>query len=215
MKSKNLNIFELIDSLISKEKQMGIIFNSIGYPVFEKWMFYDKVPKEMIPYRHRKSAVYPKDAAICFYEPDEALYKRINRLDETAEELKKYACFVGFDLSIFSDFLKPFQEFYALANLVIDIYLILNGIKMIPNLRYIEDGQGYFDLFIDAPVVCCGTLGCSKLKTVRDMNKTLISKYASDHNDQLVIQYGSNLTKERNTISFAPFGWRSKNEKGR
>lgn len=208
MKINKENLFEIIDSLISKEEELGIKFNIEGFPLFEKWMFFDSIPKEILPFRHRKSAKNHSESAICFYEPDESLYPKIKKLDYVAEELRNYKCFVGFDLSIFSDFLKPFQRFYALANLVIDIYLILNGNRMIPNLRADESGGSYFALFEEAPIVCCGTLGCSLRKTTKKRNMQLIAEYLSSHKRQTLIQYGPGLIKAKNTVNFKSFGWR-------
>lgn len=210
MKNSKNNIFELIDSLILKEKEMNVRFDERGYPIFEKRMFCNRVPDEILPYRHRNAAKGMKSTAVCFYEPDESLYRRLGNLDSLAIELKSYACFVGFDLSIFSDFLKPFQDFYVLANLVIDMYLILLGNKMVPNLRADEGGGSYFYLFSDAPVVCCGTLGCSLMRDVKKMNKDLIADYAIKHPSQILIQYGPALVKNDNVRSFKAFGWRNK-----
>lgn len=205
------NIFELIDKLIEEEKKYGIKFNKQGLPIFEDWMFYKELPDEILPYNHRKSCVDSNKTIICFYEHDKFLYRRLEQLDNTATELNKYAGFVGFDLSIFSDFLKPFQDFYVLANLVIDVYFILKGNKLIPNLRSDETGGDYFELFKDAPIVCCGTLGCSKAKKTKYKNIELIEQYANSHSNQILIQYGPNLVTTSNTRSYKSFGWRNKN----
>lgn len=210
MKSNDNNIFELIDSLIANEMRSGIRFDNRGLPIFEKWMFCDSLPKEIVPYRHRKASVSPKDTAVCFYEPDEALYRRLEKLDATADELGDYACFIGFDLSIFSDFIKPFQDFYVSANLAIDAHLILKGNKMIPNLRADESGGHYFGLFKDAPIVCCGTLGCSKRKETRRRNEELIKSYSKSHPSQTLIQYGSKLVDVESVVHYGSFGWRNR-----
>ena len=211
MKSKSENLFELIGSLIEWEKTRGVVFKETGLPIFETWMFASEAPNEMLPYRHRNAALEKKTASICFYEPDVDLYRRLEegKLELASSELKKFGSFVGFDLSIFTDFITPFQEFYVLANLVIDLFFLLNGKRMIPNLRADETGgASYFGLFEKAPVVCCGTLGCSLRKRVRDKNTLLISRYAEKHQDQLIIQYGPNLVKADNTTAFPAFGWR-------
>lgn len=205
------NIYQRIDELIVYEKKQGVLFDKQGLPIFTRADFSLSVPKIILPYRHRNSCRQKKETAICFFEPDEALYRRLPRgkLEGTAEELLKYEAFVGFDLSIFTNFAYAFQEFYVLANLVIDKYFILQGNKMIPNLRVDKKGiDGYFKLFREAPIVCCGTLGCASTRRLKHKNKVLIQQYAKTHPNQLLIQYGSNVFDAANTSAVKPFGRR-------
>ena len=111
MKRLTKNLFILIDELILFEKNQGVQFNEKGFPIFTKDMFAFCVPKYMRPFSHRKDTPTVKETSITFYEPDRNLYRRltINKLEETANELLKYHSFVGFDLSIFKDYLYPFQ----------------------------------------------------------------------------------------------------------
>lgn len=204
----NANLFYLIDQLIIYEKEFGIKFDSNGFPIFEKWMFVDQLPKEIIPYDHRLSAKEKNNTIVCFYEKDSSLYRHLtkDRLFKVANELNNFKGFVGYDISIFIDFLRPFQEFYILANLVIDIFFIINGNKVIPNLRSDEtDGASYFYLFKEAPIVCVGTLGCSKYSTIRKKNKELIINYSAENNEQLLIQYGSELVQASNALFYKSF----------
>lgn len=203
------NLFEVVDDLILKEKQMGVIFDAKGFPFFADDEFLSSSPKTILPYRHRLASNNPKNTAVCFYEPDIALYRHLpnGKLAATRKELLNYVGFVGFDMSIFTDLAYAFQEFYILANLVIDKYFTLCGNKMIPNLRAdFTGGKSYFYLFEKAPIVCCGTLGCSQRKQVRQLNISLISRYANCHKNQIIIQYGSNLVKSNNTVSIKNFG---------
>jgi hypothetical protein len=179
-----------------------------GFPIFEKWMFIDNLPKEIIPYDHRLSAKVKNNTVVCFYEKDSSLYRHLtkDKLFKVASELNKFGGFIGYDISIFIDFLRPFQEFYILANLVIDIFFIINGNKMIPNLRSDETyGESYFYLFKEAPIVCAGTLGCSKYSTIKKKNKELIANYLLKNKGQQLIQYGSELVRLSNTIFYKSF----------
>ena len=207
------NLFILIDELIIFEKENGIQFNEKGYPIFAKDMFAKSLPKYIRPYSHRNDTPNILETSIAFYEPDKNLYRRltIQKLEDTAANLLKYQSFVGFDLSIFNDYLYPFQKFFILANLVIDIFFILKGNKMIPNLRTDQtNGKSYFHLFEEASIVCCGTLGCSKYKKLRRENQKNIQDYALEHNNQVIIQYGSNLAKADNVLHFKSYGRRTK-----
>lgn len=211
------NLFILIDELIIIEKECGVQFNERGHPVFTKDMFAQSLPKYMRPYSHRNDTHSLKDTSISFYEPDRNLYRRLtlSKLEETANELLNYHSFVGFDLSIFKDYLYPFQEFFVLANLVIDMFFVLKGNKMIPNLRADQtDGESYFYLFDETPIVCCGTLGCSKYKEIKYENRKQIQGYALKHKSQTIIQYGSNLAKADNLLHFKSYGRRTRYEQG-
>lgn len=211
------NLFILIDELILLEKQYGVQFNEQGLPIFTKDMFIQSLPKYMCPYSHRKDTLNMKNTSVTFYEPDRNLYRRLtlSKLEQTANELLNYHSFVGFDLSIFKDYLYPFQEFFVLVNLIIDMFFVLKGNKMIPNLRVDQTGgESYFYLFDEAPIVCCGTLGCSKYKEIKHENRKQILDYASKHKCQMIIQYGSNLAKADNLLHFKSDGRRTKYEQG-
>ena len=123
------NLFILIDDLIVLEKKHGIQFNEKGLPIFTKEMFADSIPSLMRPYSHRKDTTKIENTSVVFFEPDSSLYRRLSlaKLETTAIELSKYHSFVGFDLSIFNDYLYPFQAFYILVNLVIDMFFIIKG----------------------------------------------------------------------------------------
>lgn len=206
------NMFLLIDRLITFESEHGIRFNEDGLPIPEEWMFLKETPNDILPYDHRLDAEEPKKVAVCFFQKDQCLYRRLTmaKLESTAKEVAKYQGFCGFDLSIFSDMLTPFQDFYVLANMVIDIYFCLRGARLIPNLRADKnDGGSYFHLYSSAPVVCCGTLGCSCRKDIKRKNVEQISAYAEAHPNQVLIQYGSDLCKGRNIIFIKGYGrWR-------
>lgn len=50
---ENMNTFELIDSLISKEMQTVIGFDCKEYPIFERWMFEDKILVDTVLYLNK------------------------------------------------------------------------------------------------------------------------------------------------------------------
>lgn len=211
------NLFVLVDELICYEKEKGVKFNEKGYPIFEKEHFLTTIGKYMLPYSHRNATANKKDSIICFYELDRLLYRKLTltNLKKIATILKAYKGFVGFDLSIFKDFLYPFQEFYILTNLVISMFFVLEGNKMIPNLRADQTGgNSYFGLFEEAPFVCCGTLGCSRENVRKLINIKEINEYCDKHPNQIVIQYGSNLSHKGNTCHFKSFGRKEKKHNG-
>jgi len=186
------DIFDTIKQLIIYEKENGIVFDLNGFPIFSEKMFYNGNISISVPYEHRKEMC--SNAIINFYSHDSLLYRKlnVNKLDIVSNELKKYNGFIGFDLSIFEDFSLKIQKFYILCNLVIDMYLILKGNKMVPNIRW--SPFNYYYLFNDARIVCCGLIGNSKNKEIRNKNKEYISLYKKEHRNQKVYLYGSNLT---------------------
>lgn len=209
LKIKSKNLFILIDTLITYLKQRGVEFNDQGFPIFNEGDFLGELPESIIPYSHRHDTKSKAHTVVSFYEPDKLLYGRLTfeKLKKVSEELKEYKGFVGYDLSIFKDFLYPFQKFYVMANLVLTKFLVVEGNKFYPNLRADESGGDlYFKLFANAPIVCCGTLGCSKFKEQRKTNKEQIDKYCETHPKQLLIQYGGELSKKQNSIHFKPYG---------
>lgn len=211
------NLFKLIDDLIIYEKEHGVVFNKDGYPIFKTSDFLNEIGDSIIPYTHRNDTTCKNKTIICFYEKDIFLYRKLSlkKLIEISNNLKNYKGFVGFDLSIFRDFLYPFQEFYILANLVISVFFVINGNKMIPNLRADQTGgTSYFNLFNEAPIVCCGTLGCSKEKKRKILNIKEIEDYCKNHPNQKIIQYGSYLYKSKNTIHFKSYGRKEKKKNG-
>lgn len=211
------NLFLLIDELIYYEKEQGVEFNEKGFPIFKKKHFLESLGKYMVPYSHRNDTPNTDETVVCFFMTDKLLYGklRLAKLKEIARTLRKYKGFVGFDLSIFKDFLYPFQEFYILANLVISMFFVLEGNKMIPNLRADQTGgRSYFGLFNEAPLVCCGTLGCARENERKLINIKEIDEYCDDHPNQLVIQYGSYLSKKKNTYHYKSYGRKEKKNNG-
>lgn len=182
------NLYKLIDELISYEKNKGIEFSDDGLPIFTKDMFYDGPINKSLPYDHRNEAS-SKDS-INFFAHDINMYRKLNtkKLEIIANTLNNYQAFIGFDLSIFIDISIHNQKFIILANLVIDIYFILHGNKMIPNLRY--STYDYFYLFNEARIVCCGVVGNVYRKELKLKNKELITKYAETHKEQTILLYG-------------------------
>ena len=211
------NLFILIDELICYEKERGVKFNEKGYPIFETEHFLKTIGKHMLPYSHRNATTNKNDTIICFYELDKLLYGKLTlaKLKKVTQILRDYKGFVGYDLSIFKDFLYPFQEFYILANLVISMFFVLEGNKMIPNLRADQTGgESYFELFKEAPIVCCGTLGCSRENERKLINIKEIDEYCDSHPNQIIIQYGSKLSHKANAYHFKSFGRKEKQNNG-
>lgn len=202
------NIYQFIDELIIYEKEHGIEFDNKGFPTFKNTYFVDTLPKDIIPYEHRKEAKNFKETSLCFFSLDKILYRylSIEKLDIIAENLKNYHSFVGFDLSIFLDMLYPFQEFFILANLVIDIYLILKGAKMIPNIRGDEtNGWSYFYLFKNAPIACSSNIGCYEDKFSREMTIGTMDAFLKINSKAILIQYGLKILNKSNAITFADY----------
>jgi hypothetical protein len=183
-----LSFLAFIDELIEYEKAAGIEFDNNGFPTFSKEMFFKRPIDYIIPYNYRSIA--SKDSAICFYEHDKYLYRALSleKMNIISNELQKYDCFIGFDLSVFCDFSIYVQKYIILSNLVIDMYLILKGNKLIPNLR--GSSIDYYYLFNDAPIICYGTLGCTKNKETRLKTIKQITDYSNNNPNKIIITYG-------------------------
>ena len=193
----------LIDSLIKYEIEHGVEFDSNGFPVFSGDMFYNGEITNIIPYDQKHNA--NNNSAICFYEHDKYLYRKLSlkKLDKVSNELKKYPCFIGYDLSIFTDLSSYVQYYTILCNLVVDMYLVLQGNKLIPNIR--NSSIDYHYVFKEAKIVCCGTIGCSKNKEKRLISIERIKEYSCNNANKVLLLYGPLQVTEYNIIQIDNF----------
>ncbi len=192
-----------IDNLINYEKKYGVEFDLNGFPVFSNDMFYKGEITDIIPYNQKHKA--NKNSAICFYEHDKYLYRKLSfkKLNIVSNELRKYPCFIGYDLSIFTDLSNYVQYYSVLCNLVIDMYLVLQGNRLIPNIR--NSSIEYHYVFKEARIVCCGTIGCSKNKEKRLTSIKRIKEYSCSNSNKKIILYGPLQIKEYNIIQIDNF----------
>ena len=166
-------------------------------------MFHKGKISNIIPYSQKHNA--NKKDAICFYEHDKHLYRKLSfkKIEKVSRELKHYSCFIGYDLSIFTDLSSYVQKYAILCNLVIDMYLVLQGNKLVPNIRNSSIDYNY--VFKEAKIVCCGTIGCSKNKEKRLTSIKKIKEYSHSNPNKLIILYGPLQVKENNIIQIDNF----------
>ena len=167
-----------------------IEFSNSGFPIFDKSMFLDEIPENVITYPNRNS-IYVKNLSktvICFYAPDRLLYPRLDKVIENLDEYKKFLGVVGMDLTVTKDMDMEWQKAIMLLNQLHMAILACNGIKIVANLRNGSDETVECLSGIPRNVMCAtGFLGCTKDKCIYDFR--FISKILSVCPSMLII-YG-------------------------
>ena len=187
---RKINLHRFAVELYIKLLKLGVKFNEFGYPICPKEMLLTEAPDEIIPFEHKNSCRNPKKTDVCYFQKDKLLYRRLQKLDSDANILQHYMAVSGFDLSprLQSD-LKN-QKFNILLNRMIDVYMAIKGIKILPNFR-IGDLET-IDSLSTYPVGSCfavGTLGSSNWKVTETDLSYLMAKLLYIRPSKLLI-YG-------------------------
>ena len=72
------NIFILADQLISILKNKGFVFRDDGLINFDKDLFAQEIPNEILPNSHKNESKNKEKCAVCFYQPDIYLYRKLS-----------------------------------------------------------------------------------------------------------------------------------------
>lgn len=186
-----MDLCKIAEDYTTYLQNRGIKFNANGFPFFTKDMFLEETPELMIPYDFRKTRIveHPDKTLLCFYCSDARIYPRLSNILNDISEYKKYLGAVATDVTITSDMDEEWQDFVMLLNQLFMAVLVVNGIKIVANLRT-GNNKTHRNLGgIPAGVMwATGFLGCSKDKPY-DMR--FISSIITVHPSKLLI-YGKN-----------------------
>lgn len=91
--------FKIFAGLHGFLENNGIKFTKEGYPVFRPEFILQETPQEILPFSHRNACKEKTKTAVCFFENDKFLYRRIVRLNQDLLVYKEYLGICGFDLS--------------------------------------------------------------------------------------------------------------------
>jgi len=165
-----MNLFLLYDHLYNYLVLRGIKFNEYGFPIFRKEMFTNEIPEEILPFKNRSECKNKKKTALCTFQIDHEVYPKLFSLEKNLEEWKQYLACIVFDLSPRIEWKTSVQKFNICLNQMASIYLALNGVKLIANLRV--GGEDTFCALESYPSginYAVGTLGCTKYSSEEDL----------------------------------------------
>ena len=127
---------ELVERYTAYLKEKGVEFYDDGYPKFKpNWIIKSK-PMVIAPFNKRQYYRQNKqDISICYFNKDEHLYPRLEKVFEEAEILMNYHSVCMMDVSISPLMLDEVQRMNLLLNLLYICVIAVNGIKIIPSFR--------------------------------------------------------------------------------
>lgn len=138
MKSREeIDIIEKATWLLNELKRRKIPIRSDGYPDLRGMDYALQFPDglEIWPYEKRRQARNKGKTLLVFYEGDQNLYGYLNKLDEIIAGASGYFAVAGFDISPCVNDLIELQRMALLLNSLVNAYLMVNGIRVVPSLR--------------------------------------------------------------------------------
>ena len=127
---------ELVERYTAFLKEHGVQFYENGFPIFKKEWFITTKPKVIAPYNKRQYYKESKsEISICYFEKDEHLYPRLERVFQEIEILIGYHSVCMMDVSISPLMLDEVQRMNMLLNLLFICVVAVHGIKIIPSFR--------------------------------------------------------------------------------
>lgn len=125
-----------------------------------------ETPQEILPFSHRNACKEKSKTAVCFFENDKALYRRLLNLKDNLPIYKEYLGACGFDLSPRIGWSVESQKFNITLSQMATVYLALNGVKVIPNFRIgnLEETISSLAVYPPGSPFALGALGCYKRK---------------------------------------------------
>ena len=131
-----MNEIENVERYTAYLKEKGVEFYENGFPILKpNWIITTK-PKVMAPFNKRHYYWQSKrDISICYFDKDEHLYPRLDKVFEEIKILKDYHSVCMMDISISPLMLDEVQRMNLLLNLLYTCVVAVNGIKIIPSFR--------------------------------------------------------------------------------
>lgn len=178
---RRLNLFDLNSKLESELRSHGIPFTQFNYPDFHDFHFPMSIPSdyEILPIKKCQQASNRKKTIVCAFENDDELYASIHNLDKLIDKLRhEYYGACGFDLTVSADMEPSEQSAYLLANMLITGYMLVKGVRVIPNWRT-GDAATTVALRSYPQHICfaAGTLGCAQYDIAHGKAETLHKLY--------------------------------------
>ena len=110
------------------------------------WLDFDAISGVALPFRMpctyimyqealRKEAVDKSKTLLVTFSNDENIYKKLETIWEDVHQYTQYLGVAGFDLSPRINWDIKLQKFNILLNMLVDAFLAINGIKILPNFR--------------------------------------------------------------------------------
>lgn len=165
-----IDLFKIFAGLHGFLENNGIKLTKEDYPVFRPEFILQETPQEILPFSHRNACKEKSKTAVCFFENDKFLYRRIARLNQDLPVYKEYLGICGFDLSPRIGWSVESQKFNIALSQMATLYLALHGVKIIPNFRIGSLEKTISSLAV-YPAGCpfvLGALGCYKRKITTD-----------------------------------------------
>lgn len=121
------------------------------------------IPKDMIPF-DKRNCVKDKDVAVNFYMHDKMFKQVLTATNKYVEELKEFKCVISPDCSLYRDMPLCLQIVNTYLNRSVAFYLHMQGIYVIPNVRWGDERsfEFCFDGLPTHDIVCISTHGCIK-----------------------------------------------------
>ncbi|MCI5601039.1 MAG: hypothetical protein SOZ02_01150 [Hallerella porci] len=129
-----INLYAIIASLEKTLKNKGVPFKE-GFPLVPSQMLVDEIPEDILPHPNHLKAKNPSKTLICNFSQDDLLYLSLKELDKRIAIWKNFMGICGFDFSARIGDKEVSQDLYLYINKLLDSYVALNGIKILPNFR--------------------------------------------------------------------------------
>lgn len=127
---------ELVECYTSYLLEHGVKFNDDGFPVFKQEWVIDNKPLLIAPFSKRKYYHQDKkNISLCFFEKDEYLYPRLDKVFKEIDLFRNYHSVCMMDVSISPLMLDEVQKMNLLINMLYICVLAVNCIKIIPSFR--------------------------------------------------------------------------------
>lgn len=170
--------------------------NNEGYPILEEWMISKEIPKNIVTFKESlkiKDLEKCKNYFVCFYSPDED-FQRVRRNPKRyISYFKKFKGIIGFDYSVHYDQPPIKQKSQMNDNLSLMYYYGMNGIKIIPNIRWGLDefSDEYLDAIPKNNLIAIGTHGFIHFKFQKYSYYVRLNKSIKILNPSGIVVYGT------------------------
>lgn len=157
-----INLYQTIALLETFVKKQKIPLKN-GFPVIPENLILRELPNEILPHPHHLKAKNPCRTLICNFSQDDILYLTLKKLDERIKIWKNFMGISGFDFSARSGDEEVSQDLYLYLNKLLDAYVAIHGVKILPNFRIAGELASLNVLNIYPPKswFIAGTIGCS------------------------------------------------------